>query len=629
MLGLFELEKTPPYLAISHAWSDHIFPKQLPIDSSYGGKSIHKTMKSRFPSLLYCWIDNFCIKQGDDADKAAQIPLMGSIYGKAVAVLIVLSCEIGFEQSDVDLATASMIPAMEMWIKETYFEEHNTQYWRYGSGRGRLVEAMRGLSRLTRSTWATRIWTLQEYVLAKQVVWIGKDLHPITIDDKFFQAIPGLCDQLQITECLSREPGSEFEVLFSYFSGMANSRLGDIEQTRIMELLGNRKATVAVDEVYGIMAASGVEILPRRKETKEEAWQRWCEAAVTAGRIRWAMLPKPAKSFTNSCVIPAFNLRHELSSRSMLDHVEPFGAASMKNGTITLIGRRIGSCRLLRRLGSLHRSENGYHRDITLILFSNGRWSIALQLAQAFSASTYDGRRLKAIAQVMTTNYNKARQFVQHGREEMFTPFYATSLQFKAWSDLMLLLSQSIMDPMNGSIAYLARISRAIMGFSISILAIIVLDDRAPVGPLEAIDFNAITGQQQRILMVVEKPQSTTLITAVSLVVSLHKAGTTLPVSGAYDTALDMLSFESFDIGGTRCAVCEDIKARPSISSRSPASNVGTTPPQYLRRRDVFALKYLMYFTIPLASQRKRFVFREILKRRKWRHLISMLSSIT
>lgn len=115
---------------------------------------------------------------------------------------------------------------------------------------------------------------LQEYVLAQQVIWIGKDLHPIAIDDRFFQATPGLCDQLQITECLSREPGTEFEILWSYFSGMANSRLGDIEPTRIMELLGNRKATVPVDEVYGIIAPSGIEIVPIPKETKEQAWQR-------------------------------------------------------------------------------------------------------------------------------------------------------------------------------------------------------------------------------------------------------------------------------------------------------------------------------------------------------------------
>lgn len=97
-LETFELEKTPPYLGISHAWSDHIFPKHLLIDYSSGGKAIQKTYSSRLPSPGYCWIVNFRIKQDDKADKAEQIPLMGSIYGKAVAVLIVLSCEAGFQQ---------------------------------------------------------------------------------------------------------------------------------------------------------------------------------------------------------------------------------------------------------------------------------------------------------------------------------------------------------------------------------------------------------------------------------------------------------------------------------------------------------------------------------------------------
>ena len=67
-------------------------------------------------------------------------------------------------------------------------------------------------------------------------------------------------DQITIEECMSRDPGAEFAILHSHFSGMATCRLGDIERTRIMELLGNRKATVPVDEIYGIMAASGIEI---------------------------------------------------------------------------------------------------------------------------------------------------------------------------------------------------------------------------------------------------------------------------------------------------------------------------------------------------------------------------------
>jgi hypothetical protein len=316
---------------------------------------------------------------------------MGSIYHSATAVVIVLSCELGFTQNDVDAATRGLADALEVWRDESWAEPDHAQYFQRGLGRHKLIHAMKALSKFTCSSWATRIWTLQEYVLAIDVVWIGKDMNPVRVDDRLFQAIPVLCDQLAITEYMSRDPGTEFAILHTHFSGMANFRLPDIERTRIMELIGNRKATVPVDEVYGIMAASTVEIDPVKGETREEAWERWCEAAVLKGHIRWLMLPpgsstaKPGSASRINCVLPCFSERHDLSSASFLDSVMPFGSPTAKDGTFTLTGRYIGSCKLIRRLGSTHRSKSGfYHRDITLILFSQGKWSIALQGARAF-----------------------------------------------------------------------------------------------------------------------------------------------------------------------------------------------------------------------------------------------------
>jgi hypothetical protein len=299
----------------------------------------------------------------------------------------------------------------------------------------------------------------------------------------------------------------------------------------------------------------------------------------------------------------------------------------VNKGIVTLTGRRIGSCQLLYRLGSVHQSKAGYHRDITLILFSKGRWNVALQLAQAFSAGTFDARRLKVIAQVMVTNYNQVRQLVYHGHEEKFAPSFATSLQFNVWSDLMLLLSQYIMDPMNSGISYLARISRIFAEFSVSMLTIIVLDDRTPQGLLEAVDFNAVTGQQRRIFMVTERPHGLSSATTVNPTTSLHKAGTTVPISGGYDMALGMLPLESFDIGGTQCGVCQDMKALPPPSSTPQPLSVKKRPLRRLRRRELALVRYLMYCSAPLASERKRLVSRRLMKHRKWRYIIGLLSS--
>jgi hypothetical protein len=61
-----------------------------------------------------------------------------------------------------------------------------------------------------------------------------------------------------------------------------------------------------------------------------------------------------------------------------------FEAATVQNGSFTLAWRYIGSCTLIRWLGGTRRSKSGlYHRDISLIMFSKGKWSIALQVAPA------------------------------------------------------------------------------------------------------------------------------------------------------------------------------------------------------------------------------------------------------
>ncbi len=91
------------------------------------------------------------------------------------------------------------------------------------------------------------------------------------MDDRLFQASPELCHQLAIKECMSREARTDFAILHTHFKEMVNSGFRDIEATRIMELLGNCKATVPVDEVYGTVSASMVEIDHIKGEKREEA----------------------------------------------------------------------------------------------------------------------------------------------------------------------------------------------------------------------------------------------------------------------------------------------------------------------------------------------------------------------
>ena len=198
------LGHSPPYLAASHAWSEKQFPLGGSFLDSPGRQALMAVNEQKFAgAVAFCWVDTICIDQQDDADMNQQIPLMGRTFSGAVAVAVILSCDLQTNQMEVDRLVEQLEPAARMQEEEAWAEEGD--YWQNGPGRGLTVRGMRGLARLTTTAWATRVWTLQEYILASQVVWVGRDLVSLTIRDNFIGALPGICDTLNIEECLEDE----------------------------------------------------------------------------------------------------------------------------------------------------------------------------------------------------------------------------------------------------------------------------------------------------------------------------------------------------------------------------------------------------------------------------------------
>ena len=423
---------------------------------------------------------------------------------------------------------------------------------------------MKVLARLTKSVWGTRIWTLQEYILAAKILWIGSDLEPISIPDELFVALPGLCDPgvFDITECNGRgssESGrGEYELLFSHFAGMAASRVASIERTRVMELLGNRKATVPVDEVYGIMAAAGVEIEVQPQESRECAWNRWVYAALEAGHLRWLMLPPATldEKGVGTCEMVPFSKRHLLSSASGLDAVVPFSPITVSESTISLSARPIGPCTILRKLGPIHATERGFvHRDLTLILFTNGNWLSAIDIAVAFGAGRYSKRQLLLIAQVLTNNFSRAENSVRRHNEHIFHPIIHSASASLVWGDFMELQSQSVTNSLNFGIGYLIRIR--CLATRCSFLTVLVTNGICPKDEMMAFDLNARGSDRRSTLFVGQRsvinerggPDASVW----------HKAGVTIAVGEDYMSGWDNIMIEKISIGGSRCQVCRQM----------------------------------------------------------------------
>ena len=158
----------------------------------------------------------------------------------------------------------------------------------------------------------------------------------------------------------------------------------------------------------------------------------------------------------------------------------------------------------------------------------------------------------------------------------------------------MQLQARCMMDLLNISTGFLANISRPDLGTSITTVA--VTNGILPAGKLHCIDFNAVTGDRRRIFLVVEtsncQPKDPSNLLQEVAKKSLHKFGTTIPISDDYDRFWSLLPLERFSLGGSQCEVCLDLVRNPRPVDQPPVAppkallSIDTKKSKALLRRD-------------------------------------------
>ncbi|KAM0266213.1 hypothetical protein ACHAPA_007215 [Fusarium lateritium] len=159
----------PPFVALSYAWGDlkDVLPLHISGRTVWATKNLQQILDclstSRFDQLL--WIDALCINQQDPQERAAQVALMGDIYSRANHVLAFLSP--GQQRFDLGLdyieATARnpdvhFEPSLSPHLKVKGFDASDKV----------LQDSIIGLFA---APWWTRVWTVQEFVLARKVIF--------------------------------------------------------------------------------------------------------------------------------------------------------------------------------------------------------------------------------------------------------------------------------------------------------------------------------------------------------------------------------------------------------------------------------------------------------------------------
>lgn len=158
-LEIVSLEDSPQYEALSYAWGNPRVRKPITLNGAQWRvtESLHAALRylrdRRVETIL--WVDALCIDQGNLEERSGQVQLMKKIYSNAmrVRVWLGLSIEGTSEAMFVLQQIGRGLRGREITINGAPFDKSHLQY----------------LNELLERSWWSRLWTLQEMILARTI----------------------------------------------------------------------------------------------------------------------------------------------------------------------------------------------------------------------------------------------------------------------------------------------------------------------------------------------------------------------------------------------------------------------------------------------------------------------------
>ncbi|KAM0543293.1 hypothetical protein ACHAPJ_012377 [Fusarium lateritium] len=157
----------PPFVALSYTWGDlkDTLPLRVSDKNISATRNLHEVLQtlsaSNFDQLL--WVDALCINQEDPHERADQVASMGDIYSRATYVLAFLSPKSEPFDLGLDLIERA-VHNPELHFDPSLPSHHTVQ------GLSIVDRAVQdSLIGFFAASWWTRLWTVQEFLLAKEV----------------------------------------------------------------------------------------------------------------------------------------------------------------------------------------------------------------------------------------------------------------------------------------------------------------------------------------------------------------------------------------------------------------------------------------------------------------------------
>jgi hypothetical protein len=248
------LDNPDEFEALSYVWGSPSDP--LPIIIQQESKRVTRNLESALRHTRYpdrpriLWVDAVCINQDDVHEKSTQIQYMGLIYSEASQVLVWLG-----EESEHDLESVTVIRKLAAdkdlhWTDET------------------LDINLFTLHKFLGNDWWSRIWTVQEAVLAKQITYQVGEL--LLSDQVMINMANSHSMHISKAQCcdldkfwtqkthinIDLEMGNAMERLLHLVRFQANCRDRGLPFEEVAAEFRIRDATDPRDKVYGLLGIS-------------------------------------------------------------------------------------------------------------------------------------------------------------------------------------------------------------------------------------------------------------------------------------------------------------------------------------------------------------------------------------
>jgi hypothetical protein len=270
------LDDAADYQALSYAWHDpSLFPEErrqqkelLRIGDQYlkiGSNLLSFLNTARITNSVakYLWVDAICINHNDVKEKNAQILRMKEIYSSARQVIVWLGPQNGDSDKALELLT---------FVSKNCPVGHEAEWFRVLLRSPPATLQWNALTRLFWRVWWSRIWIVQEVVLAKDVVvFCGTaSLSWTDLDYGIANIAEALDDTWKTTQVFGGLSIVRDRVKAIARLTLLRRRRDDFSTLRIIDSVGGNECANQRDKIYGLlgMIKDANEIVPTPDYTR-------------------------------------------------------------------------------------------------------------------------------------------------------------------------------------------------------------------------------------------------------------------------------------------------------------------------------------------------------------------------